>query len=33
MTFDHRAVDGAYVARYLSRLSEILNDRDWSGEL
>jgi pyruvate dehydrogenase E2 component (dihydrolipoamide acetyltransferase) len=33
MTFDHRAVDGAYVARYLSRLSEILNDRDWAGEL
>jgi pyruvate dehydrogenase E2 component (dihydrolipoamide acetyltransferase) len=33
MTFDHRAVDGAYVARYLSRLSQILNDRDWAGEL
>jgi pyruvate dehydrogenase E2 component (dihydrolipoamide acetyltransferase) len=33
MTFDHRAVDGAYVARYLARLSEVLNDRDWSGEL
>jgi 2-oxoglutarate dehydrogenase E2 component (dihydrolipoamide succinyltransferase) len=33
MTFDHRAVDGAYVARYLARLSEILNDRDWAGEL
>jgi pyruvate dehydrogenase E2 component (dihydrolipoamide acetyltransferase) len=33
MTFDHRAVDGAYVARFLSRLSEILNDRDWAGEL
>ena len=24
MTFDHRAVDGAYVARFLARLSEIL---------
>jgi pyruvate dehydrogenase E2 component (dihydrolipoamide acetyltransferase) len=33
MTFDHRAVDGAYVARFLARLSQILNDRDWAGEL
>ena len=32
MTFDHRAVDGAYVARFLARLSEILNDRDWAGD-
>jgi pyruvate dehydrogenase E2 component (dihydrolipoamide acetyltransferase) len=33
MSFDHRAVDGAYVARFLSRLSQILNERDWAGEL
>ena len=33
MTFDHRAVDGAYVARYLDRMAQILNDRDWAGEL
>jgi 2-oxoglutarate dehydrogenase E2 component (dihydrolipoamide succinyltransferase) len=33
LTFDHRAVDGAYVARFLARLSEILNERDWVGEL
>jgi pyruvate dehydrogenase E2 component (dihydrolipoamide acetyltransferase) len=33
MTFDHRAVDGAYVARFLARMSQILDDRDWSGEL
>jgi pyruvate dehydrogenase E2 component (dihydrolipoamide acetyltransferase) len=33
MSFDHRAVDGAYVARFLARLSQILNDRDWAGEL
>ena len=33
MTFDHRAVDGAYVARFLARMAEILNDRDWAGEL
>ena len=33
MTFDHRAVDGAYVARYLARMAQILTDRDWAGEL
>lgn len=33
MTFDHRAVDGAYVARFLARMAEILDDRDWAGEL
>ncbi len=33
MNFDHRAVDGAYVARFLARLAEILDDRDWVGEL
>jgi 2-oxoglutarate dehydrogenase E2 component (dihydrolipoamide succinyltransferase) len=33
MSFDHRAVDGAYVARFLARLSQILNERDWAGEL
>ena len=33
MNFDHRAVDGAYVARFLARLAVILNDRDWAGEL
>ncbi len=33
LTFDHRAVDGAYVARFLARMSEILNERDWAGEL
>jgi pyruvate dehydrogenase E2 component (dihydrolipoamide acetyltransferase) len=33
MTFDHRAVDGAYVARYLARMAQILNERDWAGEL
>ncbi len=33
MNFDHRAVDGAYVARFLARLSSILDDRDWVGEL
>jgi len=33
MNFDHRAVDGAYVARFLARVSDILDDRDWAGEL
>jgi pyruvate/2-oxoglutarate dehydrogenase complex dihydrolipoamide acyltransferase (E2) component len=33
MNFDHRAVDGAYVARFLARLAGILDDRDWVGEL
>ena len=33
MSFDHRAVDGAYVARFLARVSEIINERDWAGEL
>ncbi len=33
LTFDHRAVDGAYAARFLSRMAEILNIRDWAAEL
>lgn len=33
LTFDHRAIDGAYAARYLQRISEILNTRDWGAEL
>lgn len=33
MSFDHRAVDGAYVARFLARFAEIIDGRDWAGEL
>jgi len=33
LTFDHRAVDGAYAARFLQRMAEILNSRDWAREL
>ncbi len=33
INFDHRAVDGAYAARFLARVSDILDDRDWAGEL
>ena len=33
VNFDHRAVDGAYVARFLSKIGETLRDRNWAGEL
>jgi pyruvate dehydrogenase E2 component (dihydrolipoamide acetyltransferase) len=33
LTFDHRAVDGAYAARFLARMSQILATRDWAAEL
>ncbi len=33
LTFDHRAVDGAYAARFLARVAEILATRDWASEL
>ena len=33
LTFDHRAIDGAYAARFLARTAEILNTRDWSADL
>ncbi len=32
-TFDHRAVDGAYVARFLARVAGLLAERDWATEL
>jgi len=32
-SFDHRAFDGAYSAAFLSRLKQILEDRDWGDEL
>jgi 2-oxoglutarate dehydrogenase E2 component (dihydrolipoamide succinyltransferase) len=32
LTFDHRAVDGAYVARFLARLAEVLVGRHWEDE-
>ena len=32
LTFDHRAVDGAYAARYLQRVAEILGTRDWASD-
>ena len=33
MSWDHRAFDGAYAAGFLVRVKEILEHRDWSGEL
>jgi pyruvate dehydrogenase E2 component (dihydrolipoamide acetyltransferase) len=32
-SFDHRAVDGAYSAAFLSELKTIIETRDWTGEL
>jgi 2-oxoglutarate dehydrogenase E2 component (dihydrolipoamide succinyltransferase) len=33
MSWDHRAVDGAYVSEYLRKVGEILTTRDWAAEL
>jgi len=33
MSWDHRAIDGAYAARFLNRLKEIIETRDWEAEL
>ncbi len=33
MSWDHRAFDGAYAARFLVRVKEILETRDWDAEL
>ena len=30
LTFDHRAIDGAYAAQFLARLDQELNRRDWA---
>ena len=33
LTFDHRAVDGAYAARFLARLAQVLQESDWAMRL
>jgi pyruvate dehydrogenase E2 component (dihydrolipoamide acetyltransferase) len=33
MSWDHRAVDGAYVSMFLRRMSELLGAREWAAEL
>ena len=33
MSWDHRAVDGAYAAAFMARLREVMQTRDWASEL
>src|ERR1019366_2745193 len=33
LTFDHRAIDGAYAARFLLRVADILNTHNWTEDL
>jgi 2-oxoglutarate dehydrogenase E2 component (dihydrolipoamide succinyltransferase) len=33
LSFDHRAVDGAYAAAFLAKLEEVVTTRDWQREL
>ncbi len=33
LSWDHRAVDGAYVSSFLRRLAQVLGTRDWAAEL
>jgi len=33
LTFDHRAIDGAYAARFLARLAQLLQETDWISRL
>ena len=33
VSWDHRAVDGAYVSSFLARVSDLLGGRNWSDEL
>jgi 2-oxoglutarate dehydrogenase E2 component (dihydrolipoamide succinyltransferase) len=33
MAWDHRAFDGAYAAGFLARIKDILESKDWAGEL
>lgn len=33
LSFDHRAVDGAYAAAFLADVRDTLQERDWSGEV
>jgi 2-oxoglutarate dehydrogenase E2 component (dihydrolipoamide succinyltransferase) len=32
LTFDHRAVDGAYAAAFLAHVRTVLETRDWRAE-
>jgi len=33
VSWDHRAVDGAYVSSFLAKVSELVGGRDWAAEL
>jgi pyruvate dehydrogenase E2 component (dihydrolipoamide acetyltransferase) len=33
LTFDHRALDGAYAGSFLDRVREVIEHRDWAAEL
>jgi 2-oxoglutarate dehydrogenase E2 component (dihydrolipoamide succinyltransferase) len=33
LSWDHRAVDGAYAAAFVARIAEIIGDHDWATEL
>ena len=33
LSFDHRAIDGAYAAAFLARVRSIVEERDWSAEV
>jgi 2-oxoglutarate dehydrogenase E2 component (dihydrolipoamide succinyltransferase) len=33
LSFDHRAIDGAYAAAFMAEVKEIIETRDWSAEL
>jgi 2-oxoglutarate dehydrogenase E2 component (dihydrolipoamide succinyltransferase) len=33
LSFDHRAVDGAYAAAFLAKVREVIEGRDWANEL
>jgi pyruvate dehydrogenase E2 component (dihydrolipoamide acetyltransferase) len=33
LTFDHRAVDGAYASAFVAKVKDIIETRDWSQEL
>jgi pyruvate dehydrogenase E2 component (dihydrolipoamide acetyltransferase) len=33
VSWDHRAVDGAYVSSFLAKVSDLIGSRDWAAEL
>ena len=33
MSWDHRAIDGAYASKFLHTIREIIETRDWEAEL